>query len=86
LLLCSRFKTLESELEASLKRSLQIKDDKMAALDARLQESCSLNLQLRQDLKAVSPIHSLTHSLTYHHSWTEGSTVRHLTFDLLLHS
>ena len=49
---------LESELESSLKRSLQIKEDKMAALDARLQESSSLNLQLRQELKTVSPIHS----------------------------
>ncbi|KAK0155867.1 Girdin [Merluccius polli] len=48
-----RFKMLESELESSLKRSLQIKEDKMAALDARLQESSSLNLQLRQELKTL---------------------------------
>uniref|UniRef100_A0A3B5B0G6 Girdin-like n=1 Tax=Stegastes partitus TaxID=144197 RepID=A0A3B5B0G6_9TELE len=51
--LCSRFKMLESELEASLKKSLQIKDDKMAALEACLQESSSLNQQLRQELKTV---------------------------------
>ncbi|XP_051802334.1 girdin isoform X2 [Acanthochromis polyacanthus] len=49
----NRFKMLESELESSLKRSLQIKDDKMAALEARLQESSSLNQQLRQELKTV---------------------------------
>ncbi|XP_023128975.2 girdin-like isoform X4 [Amphiprion ocellaris] len=49
----SRFKMLESELESSLKRSLQIKDDKIAALEARLQESSSLNQQLRQELKTV---------------------------------
>ncbi|KAK5866476.1 hypothetical protein PBY51_020664 [Eleginops maclovinus] len=49
----SRFKMLESELEASLKRSLQIKEDKMAALEARLQESSALNQQLRQELKTV---------------------------------
>ncbi|XP_034095194.1 girdin isoform X3 [Gymnodraco acuticeps] len=49
----SRFKMLESELEASLKRSLQIKEDKMAALEARLQESSNLNQQLRQELKTV---------------------------------
>uniref|UniRef100_A0A3Q1BF59 HOOK N-terminal domain-containing protein n=1 Tax=Amphiprion ocellaris TaxID=80972 RepID=A0A3Q1BF59_AMPOC len=48
-----RFKMLESELESSLKRSLQIKDDKIAALEARLQESSSLNQQLRQELKTV---------------------------------
>ncbi|XP_035805412.2 girdin-like isoform X2 [Amphiprion ocellaris] len=49
----NRFKMLESELESSLKRSLQIKDDKIAALEARLQESSSLNQQLRQELKTV---------------------------------
>ncbi|XP_059185400.1 girdin-like [Centropristis striata] len=49
----SRFKMLESELESSLKKSLQIKEDKMAALEARLQESSTLNLQLRQELKTV---------------------------------
>ncbi|XP_030583594.1 girdin isoform X3 [Archocentrus centrarchus] len=49
----SRFKMLESELETSLKKSLQIKDDKLASLEARLQESSSLNLQLRQELKSV---------------------------------
>ncbi|KAM9314792.1 girdin-like [Pholidichthys leucotaenia] len=49
----SRFKLLESELETSLKKSLQIKDDKIASLEARLQESSSLNQELRQELKAV---------------------------------
>lgn len=53
---CSgRFKVLESELVSSLNKSLQLKDDKMAALEARLQESCSLNQQLRQELRSVSP-------------------------------
>uniref|UniRef100_A0A6Q2Y1J9 Calponin-homology (CH) domain-containing protein n=1 Tax=Esox lucius TaxID=8010 RepID=A0A6Q2Y1J9_ESOLU len=47
----NRFKMLESELESSLKRSLQMKEDKMAALEARLQESSSLNQQLRQELR-----------------------------------
>uniref|UniRef100_A0A4W6C2A4 Coiled-coil domain containing 88Aa n=1 Tax=Lates calcarifer TaxID=8187 RepID=A0A4W6C2A4_LATCA len=49
----NRFKMLESELESSLKKSLQIKEDKMAALEARLQESSALNQQLRQELKTV---------------------------------
>uniref|UniRef100_A0A8C6PFK5 Girdin-like n=1 Tax=Nothobranchius furzeri TaxID=105023 RepID=A0A8C6PFK5_NOTFU len=44
---------LESELESSLKSSLLIKDDKIAALGARLQESSSLNQQLRHELKTV---------------------------------
>ncbi|XP_068585175.1 girdin [Cebidichthys violaceus] len=49
----SRFKMLESELESSLKKSLQIKEDKMAALEARLQESSTLNQHLRQELRTV---------------------------------
>lgn len=44
---------LESELEFSLKKSLQIKEEKMKALEARLQESSALNLQLRKELKTV---------------------------------
>lgn len=49
-----RFEMLESELASSLNKSLQLKDDKLAALEARLQESCSLNQQLRQELRSVS--------------------------------
>uniref|UniRef100_A0A087XLZ0 Coiled-coil domain containing 88Aa n=1 Tax=Poecilia formosa TaxID=48698 RepID=A0A087XLZ0_POEFO len=52
-----RVKMLESELESSLKKSLQIKDDKMAALEARLQESSSLNQQILQELKTVKLSH-----------------------------
>lgn len=51
---------LESELESSLKKSLQIKEDKMAALEARLQESTNLNQQLRQELKTVSHVSKFT--------------------------
>lgn len=51
---------LESELESSLKKSLQIKEDKMAALEARLQESSNLNQQLRQELKTVSHVTKFT--------------------------
>ncbi|KAG7486968.1 hypothetical protein JOB18_043364 [Solea senegalensis] len=49
----NRFKMLESELESSLKDSLHIKEDKIAALEARLQESSTLNQQLRHELRAV---------------------------------
>lgn len=51
---------LESELVSSLKKSLQLKEDKMASLEARLQESSSLNQQLRQELKNVSVVVQLT--------------------------
>ncbi|XP_054455689.1 girdin isoform X2 [Anoplopoma fimbria] len=48
-----RFKLLETQLESSLKSSLEIKEEKIAALEARLQESSNLNQQLRQELKTV---------------------------------
>ncbi|XP_041108975.1 girdin-like isoform X2 [Polyodon spathula] len=49
----SRYKLLESKLESTLKKSLEIKLEKIAALEARLQESSNLNQQLRQELKTV---------------------------------
>ncbi|KAM9727841.1 girdin isoform 1-T2 [Menidia menidia] len=48
-----RFKLLETRLESTLKSSLEIKEEKIAALEARLQESSNLNQQLRQELKTV---------------------------------
>uniref|UniRef100_A0A3P9M8N4 Coiled-coil domain containing 88A n=1 Tax=Oryzias latipes TaxID=8090 RepID=A0A3P9M8N4_ORYLA len=48
-----RFKLLESKLESTLKSSLEIKEEKIASLEARLQESSNLNQQLRQELKTV---------------------------------
>ncbi|XP_064002056.1 girdin isoform X4 [Pogoniulus pusillus] len=49
----SRYKLLESKLESTLKKSLEIKEEKIAALEARLEESSNLNQQLRQELKTV---------------------------------
>lgn len=37
-----------------MKKSLRIKEDKMAALEEHLQDSSKLNQQLRQELSAVS--------------------------------
>ncbi|XP_021246326.1 girdin isoform X10 [Numida meleagris] len=48
-----RYKLLESKLESTLKNSLEIKEEKIAALEARLEESTNLNQQLRQELKTV---------------------------------
>lgn len=50
---------LESELELSLKKSLRIKEDKMAALEVHLQESSKLNQQLHQELSTVSDTFAL---------------------------
>ncbi|XP_026070218.1 girdin-like isoform X2 [Carassius auratus] len=49
----SHCKQLESELESSLMKSLKIKKERMAALEARLQASAKINQQLRLDLKTV---------------------------------
>ncbi|XP_014347237.1 girdin isoform X2 [Latimeria chalumnae] len=49
----SRYKLLESKLESTLKKSLEIKEEKIAALEARLEESSNFNQQLRQELKIV---------------------------------
>ncbi|XP_069464354.1 girdin isoform X2 [Ambystoma mexicanum] len=48
-----RYKLLESRLESTLKKSLEIKEEKIAALEARLEESTNFNQQLRQELKTV---------------------------------
>ncbi|KAM9366059.1 girdin isoform 2-T2 [Pholidichthys leucotaenia] len=48
-----RYKLLETKLESTLKSTLEIKEEKIAALEARLQESFNLNQQLRQELKTV---------------------------------
>uniref|UniRef100_A0A4W3GSQ1 Coiled-coil domain containing 88A n=1 Tax=Callorhinchus milii TaxID=7868 RepID=A0A4W3GSQ1_CALMI len=49
----SRYKLLEYKLESTLKQSLEIKEEKIATLEARLEESTNLNQQLRQELKTV---------------------------------
>ncbi|XP_053568166.1 girdin [Bombina bombina] len=48
-----RYKLLESKLESTLKKTLEIKEEKIAALEARLEESTNFNQQLRQELKTV---------------------------------
>ena len=74
---------LESELESSLKRSLQIKEDKMASLEARLQESSNLNQQLRRELKTVSRVMTLSFAgLLVAHKKTHCTLLQIQVFDL----
>jgi len=71
----SRFKLLESRLESTLQSSLEIKEEKICALEARLQESSNLNQQLRQELKTVRLTHthsSHTHTLMLTLSRVQG--------------
>ncbi|KAA8595208.1 hypothetical protein FQN60_012343 [Etheostoma spectabile] len=69
----TRFKMLESELESSLKKSLRIKEDKMASLEARLQESSTLNQQLRQELKTVKLSYEALQQ-RHEEEWTASSS------------
>lgn len=63
-----RFKLLETKLESTLKSTLEIKEEKIAALEARLQESSNLNQQLRQELKTVRSMYACATNLRKVHS------------------
>nr|XP_061791873.1 girdin-like [Nerophis lumbriciformis] len=56
-----RFNMLESELELSMRKSLQIKEDKMAVLKTRLQEFSTLNQQLHHELRTVKVNYEALH-------------------------
>lgn len=63
----SKFKLLESKIESTLKKTLEIREEKIQGLESRLEESSSLNQQLRTELSTVrtySPL-SFTHTQTY---------------------
>ncbi|KAK2505889.1 hypothetical protein MC885_013581 [Smutsia gigantea] len=49
--------TLREDLKSTLKKSLEIKEEKIAALEARLEESTNYNQHLRQELKIVKKIY-----------------------------
>ncbi|MEQ2215439.1 Girdin, partial [Xenoophorus captivus] len=62
---------LETKLESTLKSSLEIKEEKIAALEARLQESSNLNQQLRQELKT-----DIYHSGIYFDGFVDSPQVK----------
>ncbi|KAJ7991126.1 hypothetical protein DPEC_G00294020 [Dallia pectoralis] len=49
----NKYKILESKIESTLKKTLAIREEKIQGLESRLEESSSLNQQLRTDLSAV---------------------------------
>lgn len=51
--LSSRYKALESMLEETLKRSVEVREEKIASLESRLNESVSRNKELRKHLMEV---------------------------------
>ncbi|XP_010876949.2 protein Daple isoform X1 [Esox lucius] len=49
----NKYKILESKIESTLKKTLAIREEKIQGLESRLEESSSLNQQLRTELSTV---------------------------------
>ncbi|KAK3591834.1 hypothetical protein CHS0354_007697 [Potamilus streckersoni] len=49
----SRYKALESMMEEALKKSMEIKEDKINSLESRLEESKNRNLKLQEELRLL---------------------------------
>ncbi|XP_053538914.1 protein Daple isoform X2 [Ictalurus punctatus] len=49
----NKYKILESKIESALKNSMELKEEKIQGLESRLEESSSLNQQLRTELASV---------------------------------
>ncbi|XP_053365448.1 protein Daple isoform X2 [Clarias gariepinus] len=49
----NKYRILETKIESALKNSLKLKEEKIQGLESRLEESSSLNQQLRSELTSV---------------------------------
>uniref|UniRef100_A0A4W5N362 Coiled-coil domain containing 88C n=1 Tax=Hucho hucho TaxID=62062 RepID=A0A4W5N362_9TELE len=49
----NKYKILESKIESTLKKTLEIREEKIHGLESRLEESSSLNQQLRTELSTI---------------------------------
>uniref|UniRef100_A0A8B9JZK1 Protein Daple n=1 Tax=Astyanax mexicanus TaxID=7994 RepID=A0A8B9JZK1_ASTMX len=49
----NKYKILETKIESTLKKTLELREEKIQSLESRLEESSSLNQQLRTDLTTV---------------------------------
>ncbi|XP_052001582.1 protein Daple [Xyrauchen texanus] len=49
----NKYKILETKIESALKKTLELREEKIQSLESRLEESCSLNQQLRTELTTV---------------------------------
>ncbi|MBN3296131.1 DAPLE protein, partial [Amia calva] len=49
----NKYKILETKIESTLKKTLEIKEEKIHSLESRLEESSSLNQELRSELSSV---------------------------------
>ncbi|XP_041131697.1 protein Daple-like isoform X2 [Polyodon spathula] len=49
----NKYKILETKIDSTLQKTLEIKEEKIQSLESRLEESSSLNQQLRRELTSV---------------------------------
>uniref|UniRef100_A0A8C9W3K6 Coiled-coil domain containing 88C n=1 Tax=Scleropages formosus TaxID=113540 RepID=A0A8C9W3K6_SCLFO len=54
-----KYKILETKIESTLKKTLEIREEKIQSLESRLEESSSLNLQLRTELTVKKNLEAL---------------------------
>ncbi|XP_041710811.2 protein Daple isoform X1 [Coregonus clupeaformis] len=74
----NKYKILESKIESTLKKTLDIREEKINGLESRLEESSSLNQQLRTELstmkKTVEALRQRQEEEEEAHSQTQSST------------
>uniref|UniRef100_A0A8C8CIP6 HOOK N-terminal domain-containing protein n=1 Tax=Oncorhynchus tshawytscha TaxID=74940 RepID=A0A8C8CIP6_ONCTS len=73
----NKFKILESKIESTLKKTLEIREEKIQGLESRLEESSSLNQQLRTEL-STKTLEALRQRQEEEeaHSQTQSSTLQ----------
>lgn len=68
-LFCRKYKILESINESSLKTTLAMKEEKIAFLEAQVEEKASLNHQLQNEIQVVRAASPSTCPRTGQGSW-----------------
>uniref|UniRef100_A0A8C7WJ74 Coiled-coil domain containing 88C n=1 Tax=Oncorhynchus mykiss TaxID=8022 RepID=A0A8C7WJ74_ONCMY len=76
----NKYKILESKIESTLKKTLEIREEKIHGLESRLEESSSLNQQLRTELstlkKTLEALRQRQEEETHSHSSTLQAAVQ----------
>nr|XP_046223101.1 protein Daple-like [Oncorhynchus gorbuscha] len=76
----NKYKILESKIELTLKKTLEIREEKIHGLESRLEESSSLNQQLRTELstlkKTLEALRQRQEEETHSHSSTVQAAVQ----------
>uniref|UniRef100_A0A673YXU7 Coiled-coil domain containing 88C n=1 Tax=Salmo trutta TaxID=8032 RepID=A0A673YXU7_SALTR len=74
----NKYKILESKIESTLKKTLEIREEKIHGLESRLEESSSLNQQLRTELSLKKTLEALRQRQeeAHSHSSTQQAAVQ----------